>query len=106
MDDTFYNLLFTQVPVVDIEECNMYYSGHLDETQLCAGGETGKDSCSGDSGGGLFSDMNEGTDKIERKWEVVGIVSFGNSRCGSGTPGVYTKVSQYLDWIKETMNKM
>ena len=95
-----------QVPVVKREECNTFYNGRLDETQLCAGGENGKDSCSGDSGGGLFSDMNEGTDKIERKWEVVGIVSFGGNRCGSGWPGVYTKVSHYSDWIKETMDKM
>ena len=72
----------------------------VDETHLCAGGEKGKDSCSGDSGGGLFSEVGEG------KWQVVGIVSYGSKRCGNGTPGVYTRVSQYLQWIEQTMNQI
>ena len=67
---------------------------------MCAGGEIGKDSCGGDSGGGLFSKRDDG------RWEVVGIVSFGSERCGDGTPGVYTRVSQYLQWIEQTMKKM
>ena len=78
----------------------------VDETHLCAGGELGKDSCSGDSGGGLFSNLNDPFDGKETRWEVVGIVSFGTNLCGNGTPGVYTRVSQYLQWIEDTMNKM
>ena len=73
---------------------------------MCAGGEPGKDSCSGDSGGGLFSDLINGTDGKERKWAVVGIVSQGTNRCGDGTPAVYTRVGQYLQWIEETMKLM
>ena len=78
----------------------------MDATHLCAGGERGKDSCSADSGGGLFSDMTEGTVEEERRWEVVGIVSYGTNKCGNGTPGVYTRVSQYLEWIEQTMRRM
>ena len=73
---------------------------------MCAGGEKGKDSCKGDSGGGLFSDLINGTDGKERKWQLVGIVSFGSKTCGDGKPGVYTRVSQYLPWIEQTMSKM
>ena len=95
-----------KVPVVSTDECNKDFHGNLDETQLCAGGEPGKDSCSGDSGGGLFSDLVNGTDGKERKWEVVGIVSFGTYNCGDGTPGVYTRVGEYLQWIEETMYEL
>merc|ERR1712012_356674 len=95
-----------EVPVVSLDKCNEAFDGSLDETHLCAGGEPGKDSCSGDSGGGLFSDLINGQDGQDRKWEVVGIVSFGTYNCGDGTPGVYTRVSQYLQWIEETMTKM
>lgn len=39
--------------------------------------------------------------RIESRWTQLGIVSFGN-KCGEpGYPGVYTRVSQYLDWIKD-----
>ena len=36
-------------------------------------------------------------------YEAVGIVSFGNAKCDSSTPGVYTRVSEFLPWIKEIM---
>ena len=99
-------MFINKVPVVNTDTCNEAFDGSLDETHLCAGGEPGKDSCSGDSGGGLFSDLINGQDGQDRKWEVVGIVSFGTYKCGDGTPGVYTRVSQYLQWIEETMSKM
>jgi serine protease 56 len=39
--------------------------------------------------------------EIEARWTQLGIVSFGN-KCGEpGYPGVYTRISEYLDWIKE-----
>ena len=42
----------------------------------------GRDSCSGDSGGPLIQQANIGT-----PWFLVGVVSFGTSKCGTGTPG-------------------
>ena len=42
----------------------------------------GKDSCSGDSGGPLIQQANTDT-----PWFLVGVVSFGTSKCGTGTPG-------------------
>ena len=80
---------------------------------MCAGGNDGEDSCNGDSGGGLFSNILEGKAGVENdgrvkndRWEVVGIVSYGSSRCGDGNPGIYTRVSQYIQWIKQTMSRM
>lgn len=53
----------------------------------------------GDSGGPLM----RGTKTDDSQWYIEGIVSFG-AKCGTeGWPGIYTKVSKYLDWIKESV---
>lgn len=39
-------------------------------------------------------------------WYLAGIVSYGPAACGSeGIPGVYTKVSSYLEWIVSNIRK-
>ena len=60
----------------------------------------GKDSCSGDSGGPLVAQV-EGDFKQPKY--LVGIVSFGTSKCAQGIPGVYTSIDYYLPWILENM---
>ncbi|MGA1344649.1 MAG: trypsin-like serine protease [Ilumatobacteraceae bacterium] len=64
-------------------------------TMICAGDLAGGiDSCVGDSGGGLVD---------ERRTPIVaGIVSFGEGCALPGYPGVYTRVSAYVEWITAT----
>lgn len=54
--------------------------------------KTPQDSCKGDSGGPLSSNDQGYT-------YVLGVVSYGPKLCSGN--GVYTRVSQYLDWIHE-----
>lgn len=73
------------------------YNISLINSQLCVGGESGRDSCGGDSGGPLMTLIPH-----SYLWYLEGIVSFGSTPCGkAGIPGIYTKVSSYLDWIAE-----
>ena len=62
---------------------------------MCAGlPEGGKDACGGDSGGPLLVKRNE-----DPTWYQIGIVSHGYG-CGlPDSPGIYTIVADYLDWI-------
>lgn len=70
------------------------------ERQICAGGEAGKDSCDGDSGGPLMTEVNA----YEPRFELVGVVSYGPKVCGTaGVPGVYTHVYKYVDWIQQSV---
>jgi len=65
---------------------------------LCAGGERGSDTCSGDSGAPLmgFDESN----RLRQFWYLAGVVSFGPEECGTeGLPGVYVRVNQLTDWI-------
>ncbi|XP_035233263.1 transmembrane protease serine 9-like, partial [Stegodyphus dumicola] len=87
-------LLEVEVPVVTNAYCVEAYGGLILDTNICAGGEKNKDACSGDSGGPLIV-------KSDGKWFSVGVVSWGRTCGGLDLPGVYTRVSQYLDWIRD-----
>ena len=84
-----------QLPVLKQLQCNVF---NFQRSQLCAGGEQGKDSCRGDSGGGLFTHQ-EGQNGDITPWYLIGITSFGSKDCGNGRPGVYTRVSSFIPWI-------
>ncbi|XP_058401109.1 transmembrane protease serine 4 isoform X4 [Diceros bicornis minor] len=91
MSDT---LLQASVQVIDSARCNAEdaYQGEVTEKMLCAGVlEGGVDTCQGDSGGPLMYHSDQ--------WQVVGIVSWGHGCGGPGTPGVYTRVTAFLNWI-------
>ncbi|XP_072929942.1 CLIP domain-containing serine protease HP8-like [Epargyreus clarus] len=90
------------LPVRSQEDCRNVYkkaSKEISDRQLCAGGDKGQDSCRGDSGGPLMGQI-----PTLQNWIVVGVVSYGPSPCGSrGWPGVYTRVTSYLEWIISNM---
>jgi hypothetical protein len=90
------------LPVVSNEDCGRIYrekSISIGNGQLCAGGIEGKDSCNGDSGGPLMSTGISPRDGKTRYF-MAGVMSFVLPTCGTKDwPGVYTRVSQYTDWI-------
>ena len=63
--------------------------------EICAGGETGKDSCEGDGGSPLVCQS------INRRWHVVGLVAWGIGCANRDVPGVYVNVYHYLDFITD-----
>ncbi|KAM7377040.1 hypothetical protein PAMA_013701 [Pampus argenteus] len=87
------------VPIVGNNECSCNPIYTVTENTICAGlREGGKDACQGDSGGPL----------VTRKgsvWVQSGIVSFGEGCGRPGSPGAYTRVSQYQEWISELTGK-
>ncbi|XP_071478203.1 uncharacterized protein [Diadema antillarum] len=101
-----------QVPITELQEapvqlietavCSEWYSSYHDpltDRQLCAGWEDGRsDACSGDSGGPLQCQDDQGI------WYLLGIVSFGQE-CGlERLPGVYTRVSTQLDFLQQVLD--
>ena len=93
------------MPVYPNSVCNSQtdyegLGGQLADSQLCAGNLTsgGVDSCSGDSGGPLICDAGEFVGYV-----LTGVVSFG-VKCGEPNfPGIYTRVTHYIDWIESKM---
>jgi len=87
-------LMNVGVPVMGTQECQKYYK--LDPpSMICAGYvQGGKDACQGDSGGPYTTWGRKG-------YTLHGVVSFGNGCALANAPGVYARVSNYIDWIQE-----
>lgn len=95
-------LQIAQTPVVEFDKCKTAFAKHnisIDENVICAGRADGRqDACQGDSGGPLFW----GTIKDDAiQFYQIGIVSYGFRCAEVGYPGVYTRVTKYIDWIQE-----
>ncbi|XP_045605800.1 trypsin-1 [Procambarus clarkii] len=81
------------LPVWSDSDCQFAYEGEIEEGMFCAGlKEGGHDACGGDSGGPLACD------DLDTRY-LAGIVSWGFGCGRPDFPGVYTKVSHYIDWI-------
>eukprot|EP00956_Cyclotella_meneghiniana_P003679 scaffold4471_cov68-Cyclotella_meneghiniana.AAC.6 len=95
-----------EIKYVSNEACtrkpHRYPDHWITDDMMCASGKPGEDSCGGDSGGALTLTKPEseggGVSNVQ-----VGIVSWGIG-CGyKAYPGVYTRVSEVADWVKETV---
>jgi secreted trypsin-like serine protease len=66
---------------------------NVTDVMICAAvSEGGRGSCQGDSGGPLVVETGSGV-------QQVGIVSWGFGCAAAGYPGVYTRVSEFKEWI-------
>ncbi|XP_017861434.1 PREDICTED: transmembrane protease serine 9 isoform X1 [Drosophila arizonae] len=88
-----------RVKIWNNEVCEHSYraqgkSNSISDTQMCAGFENGQiDSCWADSGGPLMS----------KEHYLLGVVSTGIGCARPGLPGIYTRVSKYVKWMKNVM---
>lgn len=86
-----------RVPVLPV--CK--YEEDRETNAICAGfSEGGKDACQGDSGG-PFMCLNP---NHPHQWYLAGVVSHGEGCARANEPGIYTRVSLYVEWINELTN--
>lgn len=88
------DLKCADLPVISNDKCAYYSFAANNPNIICTlVPEGGTDACQGDSGGPLFCD-----------WTQYGIVSYGRGCATANSPGYYTRVDKYLDYIKNTMD--
>lgn len=94
-----------QLSIIPNDKCRNVYNDienyQVFPSQLCAGELVGgKDTCGGDSGGPLQTSINQN----ECIFKIVGITSYGSTFCGAkNSPGIYTRVASYTDWIEKNV---
>ncbi|MBN3290753.1 HGFA factor, partial [Polypterus senegalus] len=89
----------TVVPIISSLHCSSpeVYGNAITENMLCAGHlDCRRDACQGDSGGPLACEKND-------IFYLYGIISWGDGCARTNKPGVYTRVSRYMDWIKSSI---
>uniref|UniRef100_A0A3Q3WQT8 Coagulation factor VII n=1 Tax=Mola mola TaxID=94237 RepID=A0A3Q3WQT8_MOLML len=81
------------LPRIRTQQCVEESGVALTKNMFCAGYIEGwQDSCKGDSGGPLVTKYNNTV-------FLLGIVSWGKGCAQPGNYGIYTRVSNYLEWI-------
>lgn len=94
-----------EVPVLSNSICERFFreSGiaqYIPKIFLCAGYmDGGHDTCEGDSGGPLVVHGEDG------RWMLAGLTSWGIGCGESNSPGVYTRVSEFGEWIQDNISE-
>ncbi|CAH1407810.1 unnamed protein product [Nezara viridula] len=89
----------TWLKPISYEQCRALdaYGNSLSVGMMCAGSlslDGGPDSCQGDSGGPLLCPVNS-------QFTLFGITSWGHGCGRSNSPGVYTNILHYINWIND-----
>ena len=93
-----------EVPIVNHTTCRRNHAPKyfISTNMFCAGGTDGKrDVCTLDSGGPLTVE-----NRASGKHILIGIVSWGDGCGEKGKYGVYTKVVQFVKWIKNYIKRI
>lgn len=91
------------VPVINNTVCeSMYraagYIEHIPHIFICAGWRRGGfDSCEGDSGGPMV------IQRPDKRFLLAGVISWGIGCAEPNQPGVYTRISEFRDWINQIL---
>ncbi|XP_016930833.1 serine protease Hayan isoform X2 [Drosophila suzukii] len=99
-------LLRAGLDLVPVDKCNASFAeqpstiralkrGVIDSLLCAADKKQVKDACQGDSGGPLILE----TDEVDGLYSILGVISAGFG-CATKTPGLYTRVSSFLDYIE------
>ncbi|XP_055334471.1 serine protease 30-like [Paramacrobiotus metropolitanus] len=105
------------VPLISNDQCSNILQGllgnkfMLPDTFFCAGGEGLSDGCEYDGGGPLVCPLNANGDGpgasspgLGSIFVLYGVVTWGVD-CGKvGVPGVYTRITNYSNWIENSIN--
>ncbi|XP_034652191.1 serine proteinase stubble isoform X2 [Drosophila subobscura] len=92
------------VPVINNTICeSMYrtagYIEHIPHIFICAGWKKGGyDSCEGDSGGPMVLQR-----EADKRFQLGGVISWGIGCAEANQPGVYTRISEFRDWINQIL---
>ncbi|XP_040423583.1 vitamin K-dependent protein C isoform X1 [Cygnus olor] len=93
-------LMKVRLPIVNMDTCQQVMDRIITDNMFCAGYATeAADACKGDSGGPFVVPYHN-------TWFLLGIVSWGEGCAEKGKYGVYTRVSNYITWIKETVDSV
>lgn len=87
------------LPIVTPSSCKSSYGSNSITDQMICAGDSGIDACQGDSGGPLV--CQQGTNG---PWFLHGVTSWGQGCARPGFPGIWTRVTEFLDWIVQTTN--
>jgi len=88
------------LPLQNAALCSSVLGSDFTGNMLCGGvKQGGLDACQGDSGGPLVTSSGTSNNSAQVQ---IGIVSWVLGCALAGKPGVYTRISRYLDWIRQT----
>jgi len=92
------------LPIINNTECELMYEKagfreHIPHIFICAGyREGGKDSCEGDSGGPMSVQRQD-----DGRFMLSGVISWGIGCAEKNQPGVYTRISDFREWINQIL---
>ncbi|KAI9048419.1 hypothetical protein LZ554_007255 [Drepanopeziza brunnea f. sp. 'monogermtubi'] len=84
------SLRYVAVPVVSRATCRSEYGTSAVTTNMFCAAASGKDSCSGDSGGPIV---------VTSTGVLAGTVSWGQGCAEAGYAGVYSRIGNFVTWI-------